>query len=366
MVRVIGHLDLDYFYAQVEEVEDPSIKKRPVLVCVFSGRTEDSGVVSTANYVARSLGIGSGMPIAVAKRKLDGKDPTIIKMEHRKYEAISERIMNSMQEQVESLEKTGIDEAYFDLTRQTGGDYSAARVFAEKIKKSILDQEHLTSSVGVGRSKTVAKIGSDISKPDGMTVVLPGSTATFLAPLAVRKLNGVGPKTATILESMGIRTIGGLADAQFSSLEQRLGRKLATNLFACSTGSDEDPVLANLEPTQFSRIVTLKQDTRDPDEAMLQLNGAIADLHQKLTETGKAFRSISAICILTDLTTKTRSKTFETPLNDIALIRENSLGLFRDLSGSTGRDFRRVGIRVGDLSSTADQTSLSQFSGSPR
>ena len=366
MVRVIGHLDLDYFYAQVEEVEDPSIKKRPVLVCVFSGRTEDSGVVSTANYVARNFGVKSGMSIAVAKRKLEGKDPVMIKMEHQKYEVISERIMKVIQEQVETLEQTGIDEAYFDLSRPTGGDYSAARVFVEKMKKSILDQEHLTCSVGVGRSKAVAKIGSDISKPDGMTIVPPESTAAFLSPLPVGKLIGVGPKTAAILEGLGIRTIGSLADSQSPPLEQRLGRKLATYLFACSTGSDEDSVVANREPTQFSRIVTLKRDTKDPEEAMLQLTGAVNDLHQKLTETGKAFRSISAICILTDLTTKTRSKTFETPVNDIVLIRENSLGLFRDLSGSTGREFRRVGIRVADLTSTADQMSLSEFAGSPR
>ncbi len=365
MERIIGHLDLDYFYAQVEEIEDPSIKTRPIVVCVFSGRTEDSGVVSTANYVARALGVKSGMPISVAKRRLEGKGPVIIKMEHAKYEVVSERVMRLIEDQVDVLEKTGIDEAFFDLTKPSGGDYEIARSMAEAIKKSLRDDEGLSCSIGLGKSKAVAKICSDMSKPGGLILVSSDATRAFLAPLPVTKLSGVGPKTAAILESHGITKIGDLAEAQVPSLEGRLGRKFATYLFLASTGSDEDPVVANQEPSQFSRVVTLKRDTRDPQEVIQQLKEPVEDLHQKLTTTGKSFRTLSAIGILTDLTIRTKNKTFDIPVNNLSMIRENALALFGELSESIGKDFRRVGLRVSDLSSSADQKSLSEFLGSP-
>ncbi|HYC26969.1 MAG TPA: DNA polymerase IV, partial [Nitrososphaerales archaeon] len=141
MDRVVGHIDLDYFYAQVEEVENPSLKDRPVIVCVFSGRTEDSGVVSTSNYKARAFGVHSGMPIALAKKKLQSENPAVIRMNHEKYEVVSTRIMDLVEEMVDTLEPTGIDEAFFDLTPSTGGDYGAGERKAEAIRRSIFDAE---------------------------------------------------------------------------------------------------------------------------------------------------------------------------------------------------------------------------------
>ncbi|MDA4119127.1 MAG: DNA polymerase IV, partial [Thaumarchaeota archaeon] len=211
MERVIGHIDLDYFYAQVEEVENPSLKERPVIVCVFSGRTEDSGVVSTANYRARELGVHSGMPIVLAKKKLEGKNAAVIKMDHEKYEVVSSRIMDELAQKVDILEPTSIDEAFFDLTGSAGGDYAKAQNTAEVIKELILTNEHLTCSVGLGRSKVVAKLGSDIAKPGGLKVVTPETTKAFLSPLPVTKLYGVGPKAAATFEELGVKTVGDLA-----------------------------------------------------------------------------------------------------------------------------------------------------------
>ena len=361
MARVIGHIDLDYFYAQVEEVEDPSIKDRPVMVCVFSGRTEDSGVVSTSNYKARALGVKSGMPIATAKKKLDGHDPIIIKMVHEKYEGVSERVMELVSERVDVFEKTGIDEAFFDLTASAGGDYAAAAKIAQGIKDAIFQAEGLTSSVGLGRSRVVAKLGSDSAKPGGLMVVKPESTDAFLGPLPVIKLYGVGPKTAAVLGELEVKTVEELSRSDPSILEKRFGRKLASYLLAAASGSDADPVQPNLEPTQFSRIVTLKRDTRNVAEALEQLDQGISSVRGKLVGSGKSFRTISAIGILTDLSTKTKSKTFDTPINDPALIRENALTLFSDLVHSTDKDLRRVGIRVSDLSDSLDQKSLSEY-----
>ena len=361
MDRVIGHIDLDYFYAQVEEVENPSIKDRPVIVCVFSGRTRDSGVVSTANYVARELGVHSGMPIVLAKRKLQGRDPMVFNMEREKYEAISNRIMQAVRERVDVLEQTGIDEAFFDLTNSTKGDYGAAHQIGEGLKESILHDEHLTCSIGIGRSKIVARLGSDMAKPGGLTVVLPESTPAFLSPLPVTRLYGVGPKTASILAEMRVATIGELSQVDPVALERRFGKKLGPYLLAASTGSDDASVVAGLGPTQYSRIITLKHDTRDPNEVLSQLADGVDHISDRLATTNKSFKTITAIGILTDLVTHTKSKTFETPVNDGATIMDCALALFRELSESVQKDFRRAGLRVSGLVNDEDQKSLSEF-----
>jgi len=359
--RVIGHIDLDYFYAQIEEVEDPSLKGMPVVVCVFSGRTEDSGVVSTANYEARKFGVHSGMPIVLAKKKLDGMNPVFMRMEHEKYEIVSGRIMDNLEGTVDVLEPTGIDEAFFDVTTSTGGDYGRARKLAMSMKESIFKDEHLTCSVGLGRSKSVAKLGSDMAKPGGLVVVVPDETESFLAPLQVSQLYGVGPKTASALGQMGIKTIGELSKAIPSELEDHFGRKFGGYLSTAAKGIDPEPVVAGLEPTQFSRIVTLKRDTRDPQEALEQLSEGIEYVHGRVISSGKSFRTITAIGILTDLSTKTKSKSFEAPADDLSLIKETTPILFDELSRTVAKDFRRVGIRVSGLADTEDQTSLSEF-----
>ena len=361
MSRVIGHIDLDYFYAQVEEVENPSLKGRPVMVCVFSGRTEDSGVVSTANYKAREFGVHSGMPIIQAKKKLEGHDPEVIRMDHEKYEVISNRIMEEIGQMVDVFEPTGIDEAFFDITNSTGGDYTRARRAAESIKAAIIKSENLTCSIGIGRSKVVAKIGSDMSKPGGLTIVSPETTESFLAPLDASKLYGVGPKTTSALEDIGIRTVGELAKINPLELERRFGKKFGGYLLTAATGTDADPVVAGLEPTQFSRIVTLKRDTRDPKEVTEQLSEGTQFIHAKLASSGKSFKTITAIAILTDLSTKTKSRTFETSISDLALIRETVSVLFEELSRTAGKEFRRAGVRVSGLGDVEDQTSLSEF-----
>ena len=361
MARVVGHVDLDYFYAQVEEVENPLIKERPVAVCVFSGRTEDSGVVSTANYRAREFGVKSGMPIAAAKKRLEGKDPVIIRMNVSKYEAVSQRIMGIVGARVDVLEQAGIDEAFFDLTSRSGGNFDSAARTAKEIKDAILREELLTCSIGIGRSKVVAKLASDSSKPGGLLVVPPGSTSSFLGDLDVGRLYGVGPKTAGTLEGLGIKTVAQLAGASVERLEDSFGRKFATYLHQAANGEDDDPVRENQEPVQFSRIITLKEDTTDPDEAIEQLAEAMQSLASKLASRGTSFRTLSAIAILTDLSTKTRSKTLETPVGDLMAVKNTLTDLFAQLSETTDREFRRVGVRVSDLSASSGQSSLSDY-----
>jgi DNA polymerase IV (archaeal DinB-like DNA polymerase) len=361
--RVIGHLDLDYFYAQVEEVENPSFRHLPVLVCVYSGRTEDSGVVSTANYVAREHGVRSAMPIALARKKLEGIKSVFIPMKHDKYEAISEHVMEILRPRVDVLEQTGIDEAFFDLTHILRSDFEGAVRVASEIKHDILAAESLTCSIGIGQNKVVAKIASDLKKPDGLTLIKPQDTVEWLAPMAADKLPGVGSKTAKRLGELGVRTIGDLSRLELESLERSFGHKFGTYLHNTSSGINEELVTEKQRSPQISRIITLKTNSRDPDEIFSQLLPAIDDTSKKILERKVSYRSISTIGIFKDLSIKTRSKTIESPTNDPDTLKKSARELLEQLMLTSNMEIRRVGIRVAGLGSIAEQSSLTDYVG---
>lgn len=362
MSRIVGHLDLDYFYAQVEEVENPSLKGTPVVVCVYSGRTEDSGVVSTANYKARERGVKSAMPIAFAKRRLEGAGATFIAMDHEKYEAYSDRVMELIRTEVDTLEQTGIDEAFFEITKKTEGDYRRAETIGKALKAKVLAEEKLTCSVGIGPNKVVAKIASAFQKPDGLTVVEEASAPAFLAPLAVDRIYGVGPKTARALEENGVSTIRELAAFPTERLADLVGRKLAAYLHNASSGLDEEPVVDRAGSTQLSRIVTLKHDSSDPQEVVTELLPAIRDIQTRLVSKNLFFRTVSAIGIAKDLSLHTKSKTLETPTNDYSVLEKETRDLFAALVRETG-PLRRAGVRLSALQDMVDQHSLTEFTG---
>ncbi|MDA4128494.1 MAG: DNA polymerase IV [Thaumarchaeota archaeon] len=358
---MIGHLDLDYFYAQVEEVGKPSLKDSPVLVCVFSGRNEDSGVVSTANYKAREYGVRSGMPISQAKKKLLGREAIFIPMDHHKYEIISERIMKQVRQDVDLFEQTGIDEAFFDITKSSEHDYDRAKSIASAMKARIFSSETLTCSVGIGPNKIVAKIASDFSKPDGLTIVTPTNSKRFLASLEVERLYGVGPKTSEILRRAGINTLGELGASSPEDLAEHFSRKLAVYLHDAANGENDEMVVPNSDITQLSRIVTLKRDTREMDEILRQLSPLVQDLQSRLISKNLLFKSITAIGILTDLSIKTKNRKIESPTNDQMTLDVQVRALFQELVSSVDLDLRRAGVRVADLINSADQTSLTQY-----
>jgi DNA polymerase IV (DinB-like DNA polymerase) len=200
-----------------------------------------------------------------------------------------------------------------------------------------------------------------MAKPGGLMVVLPESTESFLIGLPVTKLYGVGPKTASSLKEMDIDTVGELSRSDPQKLESRFGRKLSAYLLASSKGEDDDPVQPRSEPTQYSRVITLKENTRDAEEAFNQLAEAVASLQEKVSSTNKSFRTITAVGILTDLSAHTKSRTFEAPVSNPANIGESAKELFNELSKSVDKDFRRVGIRISSLADNVDQKSLSEF-----
>jgi nucleotidyltransferase/DNA polymerase involved in DNA repair len=206
----------------------------------------------------------------------------------------------------------------------------------------------------------VAKLASDSSKPNGLLVISPDATQSFLNGTELTKLYGVGPKTAEVLQTLGIRSVSDLVKSDITTLSDYLGKRLALYLHAAASGLDEGPVKEN-PPAQFSRIITLKRDTTDPDELISQLNSAFEELSSRLVSQNITFKTLTAIGILTDLSTKTRSRTFETPIASLITMRNVLTDLFTQLSGSIDKEFRRAGLRVSDLSTNENQKSLVEF-----
>jgi DNA polymerase IV (DinB-like DNA polymerase) len=187
--RVIIHADFDYFYAQCEERENPTLKDKPVVVCIYSGRSEDSGAVSTANYIARKYGVKAGISIIMAKRKLKNTDAVFLPANFELYEKVSENIMNILRAYGDAFEQTGIDEAFIDVTQRVNGEFEIAKQLAQKIQKEIFEKEKITVSIGVGPNKLIAKIAAGKQKPHGLTMVKPEEIENFLRPCLLMNLS---------------------------------------------------------------------------------------------------------------------------------------------------------------------------------
>jgi DNA polymerase IV (DinB-like DNA polymerase) len=361
--HVVGHLDLDYFYAQVEEVENPRLRGVPVVVCVYSGRTNDSGIVSAANYIARGYGVRSGIPISLAKKKLTGTQAVLIPMKHKKYEVVSRRVLDILKSHADMVEQTGIDEAFFDITHSSQSDYTKATQIAFEIKGDIRTRESLTSSIGLSQNKVLAKMASDFKKPDGLTVITPQEAESFLAPLPVEKLPGVGSKTASVLHDLGMKSIGDLSETGLVSLRNSFGRKLAIYLYDASRGIGDELVRKKGDSKQISRMITLKADTKNVDEISTQFLPAIEDTSNRLSAEKLSCRTISVMGIYTDLSTKVKSKTLDRPTESLDTLKRQSRELLDELITGSDMALRRVGIRVAELDSVADQGSLLEYFG---
>lgn len=342
-------VDLDYFFAQAEEVRNPSIRDKPVVVCVYSGRSEDSGAVSTANYVARRYGVKSGMPIVLAKRKLQDVEAVFLPVDHALYDQVSDRTMNLLRSHADSFEQVSVDEAYLDVSQRNMGDFEQARALAQGIKDEVRAQQGLTCSVGIGPNKLVAKIAADAQKPNGLAVVKPEDVGAFLSPLPVDSILGVGAKTKEKMQVLGIRTIGDLAKYDIQRLIQVFGRNLGAYFHNASLGIDDEPVRERGEAESISRIATLKEDTRDLDAIFEKASQLCGEVHAALVQQDICFRTVGVTAVMTDLSTTGRSRTLEAPTDELNTLTETVRALFERLLFETSLKARRVGVKVSGL-----------------
>jgi DNA polymerase-4 len=308
--RGILHVDMDAFYAAVEQRERPELIGKPVIVGADPRGGRGRGVVATASYEARRFGVGSAMPISQAFRLCP--QGVYVRPDMELYARVSGEVMEILRRFTDLVEQVSIDEAFLDVTgsRRVHG---TPEDIARKLKRAIVDDLRLTASVGVAGSKLVAKIASDMRKPDGLVVVPAGTEAAFLAPLPVRRLWGVGPKTEEALLAAGFRTIGDLAAATPDRLQRRLGSH-GLDLQVLARGEDDRPVHAEHEAAKsLGQEHTFDADTKDPvvlRRALLELSDEVA---RRLREHGIRARTITLKYRDEDFKTVTRAETLAEP-----------------------------------------------------
>ncbi len=348
--RVVMLVDLDYFFAQCEELRNPAIKDKPVVVGMYSGRTEDSGAVSTSNYIARKYGVKSGIPLFLAKKRLEGGNAVFLPVDYDHYQQISDKIMQILRGYADVFEQVGIDEAYLDVTKKVHENFEETPDLVQQMKTAVKDQVGVTFSVGVGPNKLVAKIASDKNKPDGITIVHPEEVEAFLSPLPVDRLLGVGRKTAAKMEELCIKTIGDLAAYDVQRIVEIFGKTLGVYFHNAANGVDNDPVQEAGEAESISRIATLKENTRDLAFILQKTDQLTEEIYKELTQKNLSFKQVSIIAIMTDLTARSRSQTLEKPAKDIETIKKHVRELFEKYLNESELEIRRVGVKIAQFS----------------
>ena len=250
------------------------------------------------------------------------------------------------------------------MTQRTKGNHQEAEKLAETIKDDVLTQQKLTCSIGVGPNKLVAKIAADIQKPDGLTLVRPEEVESFLSPLPVRRLVGVGKKTEKKLETLGVRTVGQLARFDVQRLIDAFGRKLGTYFHNASLGVDDEPVQERKEPESVSRISTLKEDTRDLAVILDEAYRLCGNVHARLLNLRLLYRSVSIHLVAGDLSVHSRSKTFENSTSDLETFKTTVKELLEKFLDESADEVRRVGVKLSSLTKKEEmQQQITSFFG---
>jgi DNA polymerase IV (DinB-like DNA polymerase) len=348
-------VDLDYFFAQCEELRNPSLKDKPVVVGMYSGRTETSGAVSTSNYLARKYGVKSGISLYLAKKRLEGVDAVFLPVDYDYYQQVSNKIMAILRRFSDVSEQGGIDEAYLDVTKKVHGNYEEAEALVADIKTAVNREVGVTFSVGIGPNMLIAKIASEIHKPDGLTVVRPEQVEAFLSPMPVDALQGIGKKTVTKMSDMGIKTVGDLAKYDMQRLVDVFGKVLGVYFYNAANGVDDEPVQEAGEAESIGRMSTLKEDSRDLDFIMQRIDQQIEEIYTEFTQKNFSFRQVGISVVMTNLSGKSRSKTLEKPAKDKETIRKAARELFEKYLGENDLEIRRVGVRVALFSKEESQ-----------
>jgi len=360
--RVICHIDFDYFFAQCEEIRRPDLKTRPVAVCVYSDRGGDSGAIATANYLARRYGVNSGMPIKFAKKKLsDVPEAVFLPTDFEYYGEISENAMNVIRSHADIFEYVGRDEAYLDVTDRTGHDFKRAAHLAQQLKNSLRSTIKLSSTIGISSNKLVSKIASGYKKPDGLTVVEPQEVESFLGPLPIRTIPGIGKKSEEKFSEMNLETISQLRSVDVFTLNGLFGRKVGSYIYNAARGMDDDPVSPRHDPIQYSRIVTLKQDSKDFDFLVKDLEKLCDDLHETIVKDDILFKSVGIQFVQSDLSNRTKSKTLRNHTSSLDELKKTVIQLLKESLEDQKLLIRRLGVRVSDFSQPSGQVDITKF-----
>ena len=314
MNRIILHIDMDAFFAQIEERENPQFRGMPIVVGADPKERRGRGVVSSASYSARKYGIHSALPISKAYQLCPNAIFLPVNMEL--YQKVSEKIMRIVERYSPLFEQVSLDEAYLDLSTKwtivklVDGrkGWERAEIIAKKMKEEILEKEKLTSTIGIGPNKLIAKMASEKAKPNGLRIIKPNQVKKFLEPLDIEDLPGIGPKTAEKLSAIGINKIEELKKLSKSKLKDMFG-KVGEVIYERARGIDEEPVTSEEIIKSIGRQITFEKDTRDSEIIFENFEQMIKEVHQELLKNNFSFRTITVICRYRGFETHTKSKT---------------------------------------------------------
>jgi len=345
-MRRILHIDMDAFFAAVEERRRPELRGKPVVIG-GEGDPTKRGVVSTANYEARKYGVHSAMPLRTAL-KLCPK-AVFLPVDYKEYSRVSRIIKALLREMSPVMEDVGIDEAFLDITDAPG----TPEEIAATIKRKIREATGLTCSIGIAPNKLLAKIGSDFRKPDGLTIITEDRITEVLRDLPVRKLWGVGPKTEEHLKKMGINTVGDLAARPEEDLIGHFGPSHGRYLHEAARGIDGSPLVTEWTPKSSSREVTFEEDVSDWQSLARTLAGLVEEVVADMKKMGFRGRTATVKVRFSDFTTFTRAKTIEEASDSVEVLRRAAFEAFGrfDLKG---RKVRLIGFRMSGFVAPGD------------
>ena len=356
--RIILHIDMDAFFPSIEERENPHFQGKPIIVGADPKEGKGRGVVSSASYEARKYGIKSGMPISKAWKLCPQGIFLPVNMEL--YQKVSNEIMEIIKQYSPKYEIVSLDEAYLDLTEyskillnikmfseKTGLEisYKKAEELAKKLKDEIFKKEKLTSSIGIGPNKTIAKLASEKAKPNGLKIVKPEEVENFLAPLAVNELPGIGPKTTEKLKAIGINTISELKSLSKEKLVEMFG-KVGEFFWQKARGIDQEPVSQKEIIKSVGRQITFEKDTRDPKLIFEKFDQLIMEVYREIESQNFSFKTITVICRYLDFETHTKSKTLEKPSKDFSILKREAKKLLLKFIMENFKLIRLIGLRV--------------------
>jgi len=340
-MRRIVHVDMDAFFAAVEELRRPELRGKP-LVVGGSGDPTKRGVVSTASYEARKFGIHSALPLRTAHRLCP--HAVFLPVDYREYSRLSEIIKGILRRFSPVMEDVGVDEAFLDVTETPGSPEEIARA----IKETIFRETSLTCSVGVAPNKLLAKIASDLQKPDGLTVIREEEIEKVLSPLPVRKLWGVGPKTEARLNTEGITTVGHLRDLSLEALVGRFGNSYGGYLYEASRGIDESPLVTEWRRKSISREVTFERDLGDWQDIARDLAAITREVVDDMAAESIRGKTVTVKIRFSDFQTHTRASSLKDPTGSLDTIRRLAFENLARLD-LKGKKVRLIGVRVGGL-----------------
>ncbi|KQV13462.1 MULTISPECIES: DNA polymerase IV [unclassified Kitasatospora] len=361
-VPSILHLDMDAFFAAVEQAAKPSLRGKPVIVGGLGGR----GVVATASYEARKFGVHSAMPMAQARRLCP--NAAFLTGRFEAYRQVSELVMGLLRELSPLVEPLSLDEAFVDLEAGPYGPLLAASgpvaapelivAIAADLRADITERTGLTASVGLASSKLMAKIASEQAKPDGLVLVEPGQERAVLATMPVRALPGVGPATEQALRRVGLEKVADLAAAGEAELVQLLGRSHGLGVFQMSTGQDDRPVVPDRDAKSVSVEDTFEVDLLDRGRVLQEIDVLTARCVRRLHASGRSGRTVVLKVRRFDFSTLTRSETLRAPTDDETVIAETArrLALQVDITGGV----RLLGVGVSQLADFTQEDLFAQ------